>query len=898
MRWAFCDCTSLTGTLICNANPMSYGSALYNTKVNAIEGSCSDATKIELLKTTNKTILTNDTVLLVSSTIKYDGGSHIPQVKYNDTILTAGEDYILTGDTEKTECGEYVVTVTGVGEYVGRVKMTWFIAKQRMEDVIVGLEKTHFEYDGNEHRTNFSWNTGFENLVEGKDYSVSGTRSATTPGYYTIDITGLGEYKGTVRLSWYIGELIPTGCVYTTAWGIKTTGDGKSTVFPIAEKGATYQDAEYKYTCSGDGWHVSPLSESKKSYGDIRSSICYKPVTACSFWGCKYLVVAPVIPDSVTNMYGTFYDCTSLTEAPVIPDSVTDMSSTFSGCKSLTKAPVIPDSVTNMGSTFYGCTSLTEAPVIPDKVTNMSSTFSHCSSLAKAPVIPDGVTNMSSTFSDCKNLTNAPTIPAAVTDVSYVFNNCSALEGTLTCNANPSSYSRALYNTKVNAVMGDCSDTTELNLLKTTGKSVLTNDSVALVTDVLKYDGNTQTPQIRYDGTTLTAGKDYSLSGDIEKTDIGEYTVTVIGIGNYVGKIDLTWYIANHHIDEAIAGLSRSHFDYDGNEHTPGINWNNGFESFTEGQDYSISGTNSATDKGNYIITIKGLGEYKGAISFAWSIGELIPLNAVYTIKDSGKQLIGDEVTVVFPAHAYDKDTYIDEDYTYTYNRENYGTDWSVIVIDKTKATYGALRSYVCDKPVTDMSSTFKGCTSLTEAPVIPDKVANMERTFYGCTSLVKAPAISNGVSDLYYTFFGCTSLTEVPMIPNCVVRMRGTFKDCKSLESAPSLGKNVREMYETFYNCVSLTKAPVIPNSVTNMYNTFHGCTSLVKAPIIPNKVTNMCETFYGCTSLTGTLTCNADLLPSQDSSCCRDTLYKTKIATIEGSCNERTKTALLASR
>ena len=945
MRWAFCDCTSLTGTLICNANPGSYGSALYNTKVNVIEGSCSDATKIELLKTTNKTILTNDTVLLVSSTIKYDGGSHIPQVKYNDTVLTAGEDYILTGDTEKTECGEYVVTVTGVGEYVGRVRMTWFIAKQRMEDAIVGLEQTHFEYDGNEHRTNFSWNTGFENFVEGQDYSVSGTRSATAPGYYTIAITGLGEYKGTVWFSWYIGELIPTGCVYTTAWGVKTTGDGKTVVFPIAKKGDTYQDAEYKYTCSGDGWSESPLSKNKKSYGDIRSSIGYKPVIGCSFWGCEYLVVAPVIPDSVTNMYSTFYNCTSLTEAPAIPDGVTDMGSTFSGCTKLTKAPVIPDSVTSMSSTFYGCTSLAEAPVIPDSVTSMSSTFSGCTSLAEAPVIPDSVTNMSRTFYGCtslteapvipdsvtnmsltfygcKNLTNAPTIPAAVTDVSYVFNNCFALEGTLTCNANPSSYSNALYNTKVNAVMGDCSDTTELNLLKTTGKSVLTNDSVALVTDVLRYDGNTHTPQIRYNGTTLTAGKDYSLSGDIEKTDIGEYTVTVIGIGNYVGKIDLTWYIANHHIDEAIAGLSQSHFDYDGNEHTPGINWNNGFERFTEGQDYFISGTNSATDKGNYIITIKGLGEYKGAISFTWSIGELIPLNAVYTIKSTNKSLVGDGLTVVFPMYVYQNDTYVDESYTYTYNRgKDYGSDWSVKVSNTSKSSYGALRSYICDKPVTNMYDTFYKCTSLKEAPVIPDKVTDMGYTFCGCTSLTKAPVIPDRVKDLDGTFSGCTSLVEAPVIPdsvtamnytfsNCtslvkvpaisngVTRMRETFKNCKSLESVPSLGKNVREMQKTFYNCVSLTETPVIPDRVENLDGTFLGCTSLTEAPVIPKSVTSMEETFYGCTSLTGTLTCNTNLLLNINPSCCRDALYKTKITAIEGSCSDYTKYKLLETR
>ena len=35
-------------------------------------------------------------------------------------------------------------------------------------------------------------------------------------------------------------------------------------------------------------------------------------------------------------MLNTFCNCTSLTDAPEIPDSVTDMSGTFKGCTSLT----------------------------------------------------------------------------------------------------------------------------------------------------------------------------------------------------------------------------------------------------------------------------------------------------------------------------------------------------------------------------------------------------------------------------------------------------------------------------------------------------------------------------------------------------------------------------------
>ena len=51
MDMAFYCCNSLTGTLICDANPTSYDRALYDTKITAIEGSCTEETKAALLAT-------------------------------------------------------------------------------------------------------------------------------------------------------------------------------------------------------------------------------------------------------------------------------------------------------------------------------------------------------------------------------------------------------------------------------------------------------------------------------------------------------------------------------------------------------------------------------------------------------------------------------------------------------------------------------------------------------------------------------------------------------------------------------------------------------------------------------------------------------------------------------
>lgn len=47
----FAGCTAMEGTLVCHANPTTYEEALNETKITAIEGSCSEETKQKLMAT-------------------------------------------------------------------------------------------------------------------------------------------------------------------------------------------------------------------------------------------------------------------------------------------------------------------------------------------------------------------------------------------------------------------------------------------------------------------------------------------------------------------------------------------------------------------------------------------------------------------------------------------------------------------------------------------------------------------------------------------------------------------------------------------------------------------------------------------------------------------------------
>ena len=139
------------------------------------------------------------------------------------------------------------------------------------------------------------------------------------------------------------------------------------------------------------------------------------------------LTIAPEIPDTVTNLTGTFCD-TDVRNVPEIPYGVTTMNGTFGRCYNLEIPPELPDTLKDMTSTFYGCSKLTEMPKIPDSVEILSYTFNDCTELTSASRLPDIITNMFGAFGNCSNLINIENFPKNVENLENTFFGCSKLE--------------------------------------------------------------------------------------------------------------------------------------------------------------------------------------------------------------------------------------------------------------------------------------------------------------------------------------------------------------------------------------------------------------------------------------------------------------------------------------
>ena len=145
---------------------------------------------------------------------------------------------------------------------------------------------------------------------------------------------------------------------------------------------------------------------------------------------------------------------------------------------------------------------------------------------------------------------------------------------------------------------------------------------VTLSKTSVSYNGTEQstTVTVKYNSsTTLAAGTDYEVMGTTSATDIGTYTVTVIGKGNYTGTIEKTWKINKASIRPQILIDDWSYLD---TPNAPTLNENpeNGEVTYT----YYISGGRRPvmTGTANGAETEGGVPKYAGTYYIGATITE------------------------------------------------------------------------------------------------------------------------------------------------------------------------------------------------------------------------------------------------------------------------------------
>lgn len=158
----------------------------------------------------------------------------------------------------------------------------------------------------------------------------------------------------------------------------------------------------------------------------------------------------------------------------------------------------------------------------------------------------------------------------------------------------------------------------------------------------------------------------------------------------------------------------------------------------------------------------------------------------------------------------------------------------------------------------------FSGCTTVTSAEnlVLPATTLTegcYEGMFKGCTSLTTAPVLSATTLEYWCydgMFIGCTSLTTAPQLPATTLAQgcyNGMFSGCTSLTTAPSVlpaTTLANWCYQgMFKGCTSLTTAPELPaTTLTNWCydGMFSGCTSLNYIKCLATNISASYCTYY----------------------------------------------------
>ena len=163
----------------------------------------------------------------------------------------------------------------------------------------------------------------------------------------------------------------------------------------------------------------------------------------------------------------------------------------------------------------------------------------------------------------------------------------------------------------------------------------------------LTYNGKEQTITIKEvkAGDKVLTTADYDIVSGNKGTNVGEYTLTVQGKGNYAGQASTKWNITALSIANATVTLNPTEYTYDGTAKEPTATVKVGDLTLTAGTDFDVKYENNINAGTSAKAIITGKGNFKDAVSKFFTIKQA-DLTSV-TVKNSPLTYNGKQQTVL-----------------------------------------------------------------------------------------------------------------------------------------------------------------------------------------------------------------------------------------------------------
>lgn len=539
------------------------------------------------------------------ASIDYTGEAIEPTdftVTLDNTTLEADKDYTIAYENN-INSGEATVIITGIGNYTGTATSTFRIvginisASQEGDEgegtvtspITVTLVENSIIYTGSElcpavTVTCTSGETS-EELVENTDYTISYENNVNC-GTATIIVNGCGKYEGTLRSEFEITAADITTVADITVGVADTTYTGEAItpeVIVVTKDGLNWLEENLDYTVSYDN-----------SINAGKASITINGINNYSGTVTKEFVISQK-------------DISGLAAISGIPASVR-----YEG------NPVTLDLTIGLGTT-----TLTEdtdyelSYANNDRPGTATVTIAFTGNYTGSITRSFNILATDITTANVSGIADAIYTGSPVThDIAVTFDDITLKEDTdytVSYKDNTEIGTATVTITGINAYTG---------VITKTFNIAATDISAATVSGISNsvYTGSPITYEltIKLNNSTLVEDTDYSVTY-ANNENAGTATVTITGIGKYVGTIKKSFTITPATITAEHVTLDTSEKVYAAKQPNIDLEITVADETLTEGKDYTLSFKNQ-TKPGVATVTIKGIGNYTGTITKKFTI--------------------------------------------------------------------------------------------------------------------------------------------------------------------------------------------------------------------------------------------------------------------------------------
>ncbi len=528
----------------------------------------------------------------------YGGQPVKPEIRIANgkNVLAEGTDYTVEYSDNDAVTDEAKAVITGCGNYKGSVQKSFVISAYSITSAQVsGIPDTVVFTGDSIEFTGIKVTVDGQTLVNGTDYTITyeNNVNVTDGGAYVI-ISGIGNYGGQIKTAFSITARNLSRCSIDPIGGQIHTGAAVKPDVTVRD-GARVLEAGKDY----DVVYNNNVEESDNAEVTVTGKGNYKGSISAVFTIAKEIVdISKAVMSTVQDQYYDFGNA-------IRPD----VTLTYNG-KELTRDV---DYELVYINNFNEGTATIKANGINKNTGSVSETFA---------ILPIDITDAEAALAqDVYEYTGSAVCPA-VTMITVKRNGAAAAVTSM--DAFEISY-------KDNVDVGTAVvEITAVSGHGFTGKfskeftiSGVDITDAAIDVSPCEYTGLALTPDcsVTMNGRKLKSGADYKVSYS-NNVNVGtKAMVTVTGTGNYKGTIVGYFEITARDLGKAEIGVAS--VVYTGKALTPDAVVTLDGEILNAGIDYEISYSNNinvTTAKSKAAVTIKGIGNYRGAVSGTFDI--------------------------------------------------------------------------------------------------------------------------------------------------------------------------------------------------------------------------------------------------------------------------------------